>query len=75
MLRLPAIKDTELIKVLLKLGFVESSRKGTSHNIFKHSDGRRTTVSRHKGKDIPRGTLRAILRDVDILPEEFEKLL
>lgn len=71
---LPVIKDKDLIKFLVKIGFLEHPEKGTSHLIFKHPDGRRTTVARHS-KDIPTGTLRSILRDINISPDEFRKLL
>ncbi len=73
--KLPQIKDRELIRVLKKLGFFEHPERGTSHLVFAHHDGRRTTVSRHPGKNIPKGTLRAIIRDVNISPQEFIKLL
>lgn len=73
--KLPFIKDRELIRVLKKLGFFEHPERGTSHLVFSHGDGRRTTVSRHSGKDIPRGTLRAILRDINISIAEFVKVL
>lgn len=73
--KLPLIKDRELIRALKKLGFFEHPERGTSHLVFAHRDGRRTTVSRHPGKDIPRGTLRAILRDINISSEELIDLL
>jgi len=73
--KLPPVKDRQLIRVLKRLGFFEHPERGTSHLIFAHPDGRRTTVSRHPGKDIPIGTLRAILRDINISVEEFVKLL
>jgi len=73
--KLPVIKDRELIRVLHRLGFSEHPERGTSHLVFKHPDGRRTTVARHPGKDIPRGTLRAILRDMNISTEEFVNFL
>ena len=73
--KLPLIKDRELIHVLKLLGFSEHPERGTSHLVFSHPDGRRTTVSRHPGKDIPRGTLRAILRDINISISEFVKTL
>jgi len=38
-------------------------------------NGRNTIVPVHKGKDISRGLLRKILRDVDISIEELKKLL
>lgn len=73
--KLPVIKDRELIKILLKLGFAQHKERGTSHLVFAHPDGRRTTVARHPGRDIPRGTLRAILRDINISPQEFSEIL
>ena len=73
--KLPVIKDRELIRVLHRLGLFEHPERGTSHLVFKHPDGRRTTVARHPGKDIPRGTLRAILRDMNISTEEFVTFL
>jgi predicted RNA binding protein YcfA (HicA-like mRNA interferase family) len=72
---LPVIKDRELIQVLHKLGFSEHRETGSSHLIFRHLDGRRVVIARHAGKDIPRGTLRAILHDINISIEDFNKLL
>ena len=74
MSRLPQVNATKLIKVLNKLGFFETRSSG-SHRIFRHSDGRGTSVPFHAGEDIGRGLLRAILRQVRISPEEFKKLL
>jgi len=73
--KLPVIKDRQLIRALEKLGFFQHPERGTSHLVFTHPDGRRTTVARHPGKDIPRGTLRAILRDINVSIEEFIDLL
>ncbi len=73
--RLPVLKSSELVRILLKLGFTESKETGSSHLVFRHIDKRRTTVSRHAGKDIPTGTLRGILRDIGMTPEELSKLL
>lgn len=73
--KLPLIKDRELIRALKRLGFFEHQERGTSHLVFAHHDGRRTTVARHPGKDVPRGTLRAILRDINISIQEFVDIL
>lgn len=73
--KLPVVKDRNIIRVLRKLGFFESPERGTSHLVFKHPDGRITTVARHPGKDFPRGTLRAILRDINISTQEFVRFL
>lgn len=72
--KLPIIKDIELIRVLQKLGFFEHRQSG-SHCVMKHEDGRRAVISIHSRQDIPRGTLKAILRDVKISNEEFSNLL
>ena len=73
--KLPVIKDKQLIKILSKLGFIKHRQKGTSHLVMIHSDGRRTIVAIHPGKDIPRGTLKAILRDIEITNNDFVDLL
>jgi predicted RNA binding protein YcfA (HicA-like mRNA interferase family) len=73
--KLPVCKDRDLIRVLKKLGFFAHAQRGTSHLIFVHVDGRRTTVPIHRGKDIPRGTLRGILRDINVSPAQFGTLL
>lgn len=75
MTKLPIIKDRELIQVLRKLGFSKHPQRGTSHLIMVHPDGRRTTIPIHPGKNIPRGTLKGILRDLEISTEEFIQLL
>lgn len=74
MAKLPVLRPKELIKVLNILGFFEFHRVG-SHAQFKHRDGRRTTIPIHAGKDIPIGTLKAILNDIGITTDEFIKSL
>lgn len=67
---MPSLKAREVIRCLEKLGFEEVRRKG-SHRFFQHQDGRTTVVPSHKGEDIGRGLLRAILREAGITPDEF----
>ena len=73
--KLPILKPEELIKALEKKGFFCARKSRGSHFRYKHSDGRKTTVPVHKGKDISRGLSRKILRDVDISVEELKRLL
>lgn len=73
--KLPIVNARQLIKALEKLGFYKHRQRGTSHLILAHSDGRRTTVPMHSGKDLPKGTLKGILRDLEISTEEFTSLL
>jgi predicted RNA binding protein YcfA (HicA-like mRNA interferase family) len=73
--KLPVLKPQELIRALEKLGFSCTRKSKGSHFRYKHLDGRITTIPVHKGKDISRGLLRKILKDVDISIEELNKLL
>ena len=67
------IKGKELISLLERLGFTVIGKRG-SHFRLTHSDGRWTQVAVHS-KPIPQGTLRTILRQMNITPEEFVKFL
>lgn len=71
--KLPPIKAQELLKLLIKIGFSKHHQAG-SHIQIKHADGRRTTIPYHPKKEIRRGTLAAILKDISIEEEEFIKL-
>ncbi len=72
--KLPVIKSNQLVKILSKIDFFEFHCVG-SHKQFKHSDGRRTTIAVHSGRDVPTGTLRAILNEINISVEEFIKII
>ncbi|OGD57030.1 hypothetical protein A3I57_02310 [Candidatus Beckwithbacteria bacterium RIFCSPLOWO2_02_FULL_47_23] len=71
--KLPQIKPKIIEKVLLKIGFIPRPGKG-SHIVFKHADGRRTVVPVHN-YPVRTGTLRAILKQIDLPVKEFLKLL
>ena len=60
----------EVVRRLRALGFrFDRSAKG-SHEIWRHDDGRRTTVPHHPGS-IPEGTLRAVLKAAGIPKDDF----
>ncbi|MGI8419198.1 MAG: type II toxin-antitoxin system HicA family toxin [Candidatus Levyibacteriota bacterium] len=67
------IKGKHMISILIKSGFEVVGKRG-SHFRLVHSDGRWTQVAVHP-KPIPQGTLRSILRQIDISPEELLELL
>ena len=69
--RLPSITARRLISVLERRGFVRVRQSG-SHAIFRHRDGRRTTVPIHKKRDLGRGLLRQIMRDAELTVEDLE---
>ena len=66
------ISGREMARLLSALGF-EAVRQRGSHLRLVHPDGRRTMVPMHS-QDLPRGTIRAILQDVGISVDEYERL-
>jgi len=71
--KLRPAKSTEVVRVLEKIGF-RLIRQSGSHAVYRHPDGRWTTVPVHPGKDVAKGTVRKIIKDVGITVEEFESL-
>ncbi len=71
--RLPALSARQIIKVLERHGFV-CVRQSGSHAIFRHADGRGTTVPVHGKRDIGRGLLRQIMRDANLAADELRNV-
>ena len=72
MSKLPILSGEKLVKILYKLGYYIRDQKG-SHIHLRHPTKRPLTIPNHK--EIAGGTLRAILKDADISPNKFLKLL
>jgi len=72
--RLPVISGLQAIKALAKTGYERDHQKG-SHIILRHKDPphRRLSVPDHK--ELAKGTLRGIIRESGLTPEEFQALL
>jgi predicted RNA binding protein YcfA (HicA-like mRNA interferase family) len=64
------------MRALERAGLVLVRSKG-SHRVFQHPDDpvRRTIVADHRGKDVPRGTLRSIIDQAGLTIDEFIDLL
>jgi predicted RNA binding protein YcfA (HicA-like mRNA interferase family) len=73
-IKLPLVTAQVFEKLLLYLGFEIKRQKG-SHVFYRHPDGRYTTLPHHKGREIGRSLTRAILRQIEVTPEEFIELL
>ena len=73
---LPQLSGSRLVRALRRAGFIEIHRKG-SHAMLVHRDdeARVAVVPVHKGKAIPPGTLRAILRGARLSVEQLRDLL
>jgi predicted RNA binding protein YcfA (HicA-like mRNA interferase family) len=74
MSKLPITDAKTFEKILLTLGFNFVRQKG-SHKFYRHQDGRYTTLPHHGKTDISRPLMREILKQIEISPEEFLKLL
>lgn len=73
MSKLPQVSGPELVRALEKLGFSVRRQHG-SHIIMRRDDPyAQTVVPNHR--QIDRGTLRAILRQIEITPEDLTSLL
>jgi predicted RNA binding protein YcfA (HicA-like mRNA interferase family) len=70
----PAVSGGQVVKALERAGFVVTRVKG-SHHRLRHPDGRSTTIPVHGARDVPKGTLRAVLEDAGLTVEEFLKYL
>jgi predicted RNA binding protein YcfA (HicA-like mRNA interferase family) len=72
---LPSLKGGEVIHKLRKAGFIFDRHAKGSHEIwYNPKTRRRTVVPNHPGKDMPKGTLRAIIKEAELTAEEFIKL-
>ena len=75
MTRLPALRARAVIQALERAGYFVDHVTG-SHHILYHLEkrGRAVSVPEHRGA-IPRGTLRAVIRQAGFTREEFLDLL
>lgn len=72
---LPSLKPYQVLKILQKQGFFVHHQTG-SHVILKHAldETKRISVPMHK-RDLKIKTLRSILVEAGITPQEFKKLI
>lgn len=72
--KLPSIKPKELIKLFEKLGYTIDRQKGSHVILYNNLSKRRLTIPMHT-KDIPNGTLLAVIKQAGLTKEEFMKRL
>jgi predicted RNA binding protein YcfA (HicA-like mRNA interferase family) len=69
--RLAGFRYREVVRRLRAFGFEFDRQAAGSHEIwYRAATNRYTTVPSHPG-DLPEGTLRAILKQAGIAPEDF----
>ena len=73
--KFPVANYRQVVKMARKLGFCFYRQAKGNHEIWRRdSDGRQTTIPNHGSKPLKRKTLKSILKDFDIAPEEFLRL-
>jgi predicted RNA binding protein YcfA (HicA-like mRNA interferase family) len=75
--RLPVVSTKDIVRALLKAGFEYAPKRGKgSHSAFvKQGDKRTRLVIVPERKEMPRGTLLAILDQAGLSKDEFVNLL
>ena len=68
----PSLTARQIIALLEQHDFRFIRQRG-SHAVYRHPDGRWTTVPIHPGKPLGRGLLRKILKDADIDPQTLRQ--
>ncbi len=71
--RLGGFRYREIVRRLKGFGFEFHRQAAGSHEIWHNpASGRYTTIPNHSG-DMPEGTLRAILKQANVDPDDFLK--
>ncbi len=73
MSKLPAVSGAECIKALEKLGFVVYRQRGSHITLVRDEPAAQVTVPNHR--ELAKGTLRSIIRQVSLTVDEFIGLL
>jgi predicted RNA binding protein YcfA (HicA-like mRNA interferase family) len=71
---LPALKPVEVVKALERAGFVVKRQTGSHVIMYKAGLRRPISIPQHPG-DLPKGTVRAIVRQAGLTLEEFLQLI
>lgn len=71
MAKVPSLSGEKVVAQLKKHGFRVDRVNGSHHIMKNDDDGRGTTVPVHAGRDVAKGTLRGILSDVNLTPDEL----
>ena len=72
--KLPSLTPREIAAILERKGYVLDRTKG-SHRVFYHPETRQRVVVPFHKKDLPKGTLHAILKQAGISRDELDDLL
>jgi predicted RNA binding protein YcfA (HicA-like mRNA interferase family) len=74
MSKLSPLKPLQVIRRLRKLGFIGPVPGGRHARMVNFETGKIIPTPIHKGKDVSVGLIRSILSEIDITPEEWNRL-
>jgi predicted RNA binding protein YcfA (HicA-like mRNA interferase family) len=72
--RLPSVRPRAVIRFLERQGFILDHTSG-SHFIFYHPNSRRRAVVPRHNRDMPKGTLLALLREAGLTRGQWVEFL
>jgi len=75
MSKLPAVRARQVARVAESLGFILDRQRGSHAIYIRASDHRRVVIPMHSGVDLKPGTLRGIISDLALTPEEFTAMV
>ena len=76
MTKIPALTSREVIRGLKNAGFEFDRQAKGSHEIwYNPANKRSTTIPNHPGVEVPKGTIKAILKQAGLSLDEFLQLL
>ena len=73
--RLPVVSGRQLVRALQRAGFEEVRQKGSHAILIHRARNLVTVVPVHGSKDLPPGTLSAIMRDTGLTADDLRELL
>lgn len=74
MTRLPVLSGQDVVKALAVIGYVFDHQRG-SHVVLRHKNPPHRRVTGPNHKEVARGTLRSIIREVGLTLDQFTELL
>ena len=74
-MKLPRATGREIVRALGRAGFILDRQRGSHVILVNPQTRRRVTVPVHAGQIVKVGTLRGILEDAGITPDDFRHFL
>ena len=74
-MKLPRATGREVVRALGRAGFILDRQRGSHVILVNPQTRRRVTVPVHAGQIVKIGTLRGILEDAGISPDDFRRFL